>query len=380
MLMIIRAATNSVGAQRRDQQVAEVARVHLLEERDREAELSAEQDVPQQHGADEDAAGLREEARLLGDVGLQEAPHQHLHRRPVDQLDQPRRRTSAADTNSAAPSRRCGAARSDDAAFIARASRCAPARDVEEHLLQRVAAVAREQAGRRVVVLDVALLHEDHALAQALDLGHVVRGDQQGRAALVAIALEPRRAPSRRCRDRARRSARRAAAGPGALISALASETRVFCPADSLPVGRSSRSVSSSCAAISSMRSVEIVDAVEHAEHREVLPDGEPHRHLDIGALEIHPVQHAVALARHLGAEHPHRAGGRHHQPHQHRDGGGLAGAVAAEQAGDRAGRQRERNAVDRGRGLVDLDQAVGANGGLGTGIHGLVRARCRHI
>ena len=85
-------------------------------------------------------------------------------------------------------------------------------------------------------------------------------------------------------------------------------------------------------------------------------------------------LQHAVALARHLGAEHPHRARGRRDEPHQHRDRGGLAGAVAAEQAGDRAGRQRERNAVDRRRGLVDLHEAVGANGGLGTGIHGLVR------
>ena len=92
MLMIIRAATNSVGAQRRDQQVAEIARIHLLEERNREAELSAKQDVPQHHGADQHAAGAGIEARLLGEIGLQETPHQHLHGRPVDQLDQARER------------------------------------------------------------------------------------------------------------------------------------------------------------------------------------------------------------------------------------------------------------------------------------------------
>ena len=50
-------------------------------------------------------------------------------------------------------------------------------------------------------------------------------------------------------------------------------------------------------------------------------------------------------------------------QAHDHRDGGGLAGAVAAEQAGDRAGRQRERNAVDRGPALVDLDELVDGDG-----------------
>ena len=77
-------------AQRAHHQVAEVAGVHLLEERDREAELAAEQDVPQHHRADEGAGGLREEAGVLRDVELQEAPHQHLHRRPVDQVEHAR--------------------------------------------------------------------------------------------------------------------------------------------------------------------------------------------------------------------------------------------------------------------------------------------------
>src|SRR5689334_5315517 len=40
--------------QRADHQVGEVARPHLLEERERETELAAEQDVPQQHRTDED--------------------------------------------------------------------------------------------------------------------------------------------------------------------------------------------------------------------------------------------------------------------------------------------------------------------------------------
>ena len=48
----------------------------------------------------------------------------------------------------------------------------------------------------------------------------------------------------------------------------------------------------------------QVSDAIEHAEHGEVLAHREPHWHGDIGALEIHPLQHSVALARHLGAEH----------------------------------------------------------------------------
>ena len=47
------------GPQRRDHQVAEVARPHLLEKRDREPELAAEQDVPQHHRADQHTAGTR---------------------------------------------------------------------------------------------------------------------------------------------------------------------------------------------------------------------------------------------------------------------------------------------------------------------------------
>jgi len=45
-------------------------------------ELAAEQDVPQQHRAQESAARAGEETGILIDVDLQEAPHQHLHGRP----------------------------------------------------------------------------------------------------------------------------------------------------------------------------------------------------------------------------------------------------------------------------------------------------------
>src|SRR4029077_14527607 len=71
----------------------------------------------------------------------------------------------------------------------------------------------------------------------------------------------------------------------------------------------------------------------------------------------------------------------RRDQPHEHRNGGGLAGAVAAEQAGDRAALKRERNPVDRHRGLVDLGEAVGVDDGIGrAGIHELKLCESAHL
>ena len=76
--------------QRAHHQVAHVAGVQLFEERDRKAKLPPEQDVPQDHGGNEGARGLRKEIGMLRDVELKEAPHQHLHHRPVHQIEDAR--------------------------------------------------------------------------------------------------------------------------------------------------------------------------------------------------------------------------------------------------------------------------------------------------
>ncbi len=78
------------GPERRHHQVAEVARPHLFQERDGEADLPAEKDVPEEHRADEGAARLRRHGCAIHQVELQEPPHHHLHRRPVDQVDDAR--------------------------------------------------------------------------------------------------------------------------------------------------------------------------------------------------------------------------------------------------------------------------------------------------
>ena len=68
---------------------------------------------------------------------------------------------------------------------------------------------------------------------------------------------------------------------------------------------------------------------------------------IDIGALEIHAAEHGIALAQEIVAEDSDRAGRRLDQPHDHADGRRLARAIAAEQARDRAGRQREIEGAD---------------------------------
>ena len=205
-------------------------------------------------------------------------------------------------------------------------------------------------ADRGVVVLDPAALHDDDAVAQPLDLEHVVRGEQDGGAVLLAIGLRDATRIQSAVSGSSEAVGSSSSSSSGRLISALASATRVFWPADSLPLARSRNSPRSRSAASSAIRSRRFWHRVEPAEHGEVLPHRQPHRHVDIGAFEIHPAEHVGALLRHRAAEHPDAARGRQHQPHDHRDRGGLAGAVAAEQPGDAAARDRERDVVDRAR------------------------------
>ena len=77
------------GSKRAREQIAEIARPHLLDEGGGEADLGAEQNVPQQHRADQHAGGLRERARGAGEIFLEKAPGEHLEEGPVDQLEQP---------------------------------------------------------------------------------------------------------------------------------------------------------------------------------------------------------------------------------------------------------------------------------------------------
>ncbi len=80
-----------------------------------------------------------------------------------------------------------------------------------------------------------------------------------------------------------------------------------------------------------------IAKTIKRREDMQVLAHGEAMRHVHIGTFEIHPGQNTMAIMRHVLAKHAHRAGGRQDQPHDHPDCRRLAGAIAAQQAGDRA-------------------------------------------
>ena len=99
----------------------------------------------------------------------------------------------------------------------------------------------------------------------------------------------------------------------------------------------------------------EILHRIEPAEDGEVLPHREPHRHVDIGALEIHPAEHLGALLRHRVSQHTDASRGRQHQSHDHRDRRGLAGAIAAEQPGNAAARDPERHVIHGAGRLVEF-------------------------
>ena len=214
--LITISASDQLGRpERRHHQVAEIARPHLFQERDREADLAAKENVPEQHRADEGAAGLREHARLArrdraagSPTSASAPPASRSGRRCAA-------RNSAADTSSAAPSRRCARREGEvryAATLIRAACLAAVARDVEEDLLHRLPPVAGDELGRRALVDDLARLHHQHVVAEPLHLRHVVRGEQDRRALAPGGSARGASAPSRRCRDRARRSARRAAA------------------------------------------------------------------------------------------------------------------------------------------------------------------------
>ena len=94
MLHTLSAATSSNGRKRARQQIAEIARPHLLDEGGGKTDLGAEQNVPEQNAADQHAGTLRDRACRAGKIFLQEAPSQHLQERPVDQLDEPDARAS----------------------------------------------------------------------------------------------------------------------------------------------------------------------------------------------------------------------------------------------------------------------------------------------
>ena len=140
--------------------------------------------------------------------------------------------------------------------------------------------------------------------------------------------------------------------------------TRVFCPADSRPLARSRISAEIELVRQLLDARLHVWHTIEPPEHGEVFAHREPCRQRDVGTLEIHPPQHFVTLARHVVAEHQRATGGRDHQAHDHRDGRGLAGAVAAQQTNGPAAGHDEAYVIDRPLRAVFLAQKIRRDGG----------------
>jgi hypothetical protein len=101
----------------------------------------------------------------------------------------------------------------------------------------------------------------------------------------------------------------------------------------------------------------DIGHAIELGEDPKILAHRQAVRQGDIGALEIHAVEHAMAVDGHVVAEDAHASRRRQDEAEDHADGRGLAGAVAAEDPGDRPRFDLKADPVDGGDGLVALGQ-----------------------
>ena len=143
-LIVISARTNSIGLSGLISRLP-MLRDHISSRNDMEKPSWARNSVS--HRSSEPisvppATAMRAaEARrpgLRADVGLQEAPGQHLHRRPIEEVERGAARTSASDRDSAPPSRRRARARSRSGrrSLMPFAPAIGAARDVEEHLFE----------------------------------------------------------------------------------------------------------------------------------------------------------------------------------------------------------------------------------------------------
>ena len=234
----------------------------------------------------------------------------------------------------------------------------AAADHVEKHLFQRSPSIGRDQSGRRLVLDDAALMKQNDAVGQPLDLGHVVRREQQRRPAGLGIVLELAPHPVGGVRiERGRGLVEQEQIGrveqglgkpharllAGRQLAGRAVEQRL----DLQVLGDKGDAVGG------------IGDAVQPGIDGQVLPHRQPRRQIDIRALEVHAIGDRAPVAADIGAEHPHLARAWHHEAEQHGDGRGLAGAVAAKQSDRGALGEGETDVVDRGDRAVNLGEVA---------------------
>ena len=214
------------------------------------------------------AAGLpiRAAKKLRG-----ETPDAHLQRSASRPVPAAAARSGGTARGGGTSAPRCGAAR----LCIRRrhgSALAAVAGDVEEHLLQILAPVARraDRPGCRDrrcgPVFSISTSVQSRSTSAML-----CEASRIGAAAFAAVALQPGAHQIAGVGIEAGGRLVQQQHAPGRLISDFASATRVFCPADSSPAGRFSRSCRSSWSASSAMRRSSVAHVVEVAVDAQVL-------------------------------------------------------------------------------------------------------------
>ena len=108
----------------------------------------------------------------------------------------------------------------------------------------------------------------------------------------------------------------------------------------------------------------DLPDAVEPRIDRKILPHRQTPRQIGIGALEIHPRQQRFCVRLEILSENPDAPCRRADEAEENRNGGRLAGAVAAQKRGERSARYGKADAVHRENLAIALDQTLHCDGG----------------
>ncbi len=208
--------------------------------------------------------------------------------------------------------------------------------------------------------------HHDHPIAQRGHFGHHVvdtRMAQPGGGEPRDLARGPRARSSRR----GRWSVRRTRDCAGSCTSARARARRRRSPSDSDPASReaSGTSPSWSSSLVDPRGPHPGGDALQVGAVFEVLANGEVIVDADVFRNHAEPARAAIGCAATWTPSTSTRPRVGTHQAGDRTDGGGLAGAVRAEQRRDRSIRHLERHAVDRGRRPERLANVVDGNHGV---------------
>ena len=350
------------------------ARPDVVEEGDRHVLRAAEEEIPQDHGAQKDRDRILELRAAAGDVEREIAPDHDVDQRPLEGVDHARgvaaQEQQVAQHQRADPPRAGGACarpRERDREYGRHVAR--PARDPQEDLLHGggVEVLAAEHAladlQRRALGHHAAQVQEDHPVTDLLDLGHVVRRVQDRETALAPQAQQQLarlvrdvriQARGRLVEHQDRRVVQQRAREAGAHLLAereiaeLLARLRAQLEELDRPLHRAGPR------------------AVETGVDAQVLAHREAPVHQRLGRGEAHQPQRRLAILEGIGAEQPHAPRGGLHQPEQHVQRGGLAGAVRTEQAEHLAPAHLEGDAREGGRVREALHELAHADGGLG--------------